>query len=145
MTGMAQAAIAGRLAYLLGFTGPAIVVDTACSSSLVALHQACQSLRSQECDLALAGGVNLILADDWVHPNTDQDRGMHAPDGRCKTFDASADGFGRGEGCGVVVLKRLSQALAEGTRSSAWCVVRWSTRMGAAAASRPPTARRSSR
>jgi acyl transferase domain-containing protein/acyl carrier protein len=114
ITGMAQASIAGRLAYLLGFTGPAMVVDTACSSSLVALHQACQSLRSQECDLALAGGVNLILADDWVHPNAEHDKRMHAPDGRCKTFDASADGFGRGEGCGVVVLKRLSQALAEG-------------------------------
>ncbi|MCB0124867.1 MAG: type I polyketide synthase, partial [Caldilineaceae bacterium] len=98
-------------AYTFGLRGPAVVVDTACSSSLVAVHQACQSLRAGECNLALTGGVNLILFDNWAP--TPDDR-MNAPDGRCKTFDAAADGFGRGEGCGVVVLKRLSDALADG-------------------------------
>ncbi|MEZ4684421.1 MAG: polyketide synthase, partial [Caldilineaceae bacterium] len=111
MTGSGLSVAAGRLAYTFGFRGPAVVVDTACSSSLVAVHQACQSLRTGECNLALAGGVNLILFDNWAP--TPDDR-MNAPDGRCKTFDAAADGFGRGEGCGVVVLKRLSDALADG-------------------------------
>ena len=91
-----------------------MAVDTACSSSLVAVHLACQSLRAGECDLALAGGVNLMLAPER-YVGFSQAR-MLAPDGRCKTFDAAADGYVRGEGCGVVVLKRLSDALADGDR-----------------------------
>ena len=100
----------GRISYLLGLQGPNIQLDTACSSSLVAVHLACQSLRSQECEMALAGGVNLLIS-----PLTTLSRCQAktvSPDGRCKTFDASADGYGQGEGCGVVVLKRLSDALA---------------------------------
>jgi acyl transferase domain-containing protein len=103
--------LAGRVSYLLGLHGPSMVLATACSSSLVAIHLACQSLRLGECKLALAGGVNLILN---PHANVVLCK-MNAlsPDGRCKTFDASADGYGRGEGCGVVVLKRLSDALSD--------------------------------
>ncbi len=113
-TGSALNVISGRLAYLLGLHGPCVSVDTACSSSLVAIHLACRSLRSHECDMALAGGVNTTLTPEpfvcfsgW---------GMMAPDGLCKTFDARADGFVRGEGCGMIVLKRLSDALADGDR-----------------------------
>ncbi|MEM7125068.1 MAG: SDR family NAD(P)-dependent oxidoreductase [Chloroflexota bacterium] len=113
-TGAAQSVAAGRLAYSFGFTGPAVAVDTACSSSLVALHQACQSLRQNECNLALAGGVNLILNEQWVTEGVHAEDRLHASDGRCKTFDAAANGFGRGEGCGMVVLKRLSDAKADG-------------------------------
>ncbi|HEX8186563.1 MAG TPA: beta-ketoacyl synthase N-terminal-like domain-containing protein, partial [Blastocatellia bacterium] len=103
---------AGRLSYALGVCGPSMAIDTACSSSLVAIHLACQSLRQRESDLALAGGVNYILSPE-VMVSFSQAR-MLAPDGRCKTFDDSADGYSRGEGCGVVVLKRLSDALASG-------------------------------
>jgi acyl transferase domain-containing protein len=100
----------GRLAHVLGLHGPNLALDTACSSSLVAVHLACQALRSKECDLALAGGVQLILS-PRVTIFLCRARAL-SPDGRCKTFDATADGYGRGEGCGVVVLKRLSDALA---------------------------------
>ena len=103
---------AGRLAYMLGLQGPTLAVDTACSSSLVALHLACQSLRSGECDLALAGGVSLMLT-PTMHVALSQMQVL-APDGRCKAFDAAADGYGRGEGGGMVVLKRLSAAQADG-------------------------------
>ena len=113
-TGMAQSAAAGRLSYALGLTGPSMAVDTACSSSLVAVHLACQSLRARECDVALAGGVNVILLPE-LSINFSKAR-MLSADGRCKTFDASADGYVRGEGCGVVVLKRLSDAVAAGDR-----------------------------
>jgi acyl transferase domain-containing protein len=113
-TGNLHSVTAGRVAYTLGLTGPAVAVDTACSSSLVALHQACQSLRNGECTLALAGGTHLILQENWATiPSLSTER-MFAADGRCKTFDATADGFARGEGCGVVVLKRLSDAQAAG-------------------------------
>jgi polyketide synthase PksN len=105
---------AGRLAYWLGVHGPTMSIDTACSSSLVAVHLACRSLRSGETDLALAGGVNLILS-PFVMMMICTAR-MLSPDGRCKTFDQSADGFGRGEGCGLVVLKRLSDARRDGDR-----------------------------
>ncbi len=113
-TGNELSFAAGRLSYVLGLHGPSMSVDTACSSSLVATHLACQSLRARECDLALAGGVSLILS-PVVYLFLSK-VGALAPDGRCKTFDASADGMGRGEGCGVIVLKRLSDALAAGDR-----------------------------
>jgi myxalamid-type polyketide synthase MxaE and MxaD len=111
-TGNVTSSAAGRLSYTLGFQGPSLTVDTACSASLVSTHLACQSLRSGECDMALAGGVNLILLPD-VTIYMCKAKTM-AADGRCKTFDASADGYVRGEGCGVIVLKRLSDALADG-------------------------------
>jgi acyl transferase domain-containing protein/NADPH:quinone reductase-like Zn-dependent oxidoreductase/NAD(P)-dependent dehydrogenase (short-subunit alcohol dehydrogenase family)/acyl carrier protein len=113
-SGMAHSIYSGRLSYLLGLQGPSLSVDTACSSSLVAVHLACQALRNSECRMALAGGVNLILAPD-IFISLSHAR-MLAPDGRCKTFDAAADGFARGEGCGVVVLKKLSDARADGDR-----------------------------
>jgi len=113
-TGTALNAAAGRISFTFDFRGPCMAIDTACSSSLVAIHTACQSLRNRESNLALAGGVNLMLSPDpfvliskW---------GMLSPDGRCKTFDASANGFVRGEGCGVLVLERLSDALANQRR-----------------------------
>jgi len=108
-TGMAHSVAAGRLAYTFGWQGPCLAVDTACSSSLVSVHLACQSLRARECDLAVAGGVNLILCPE-TSINFSKNR-MLSPDGRCKAFDASADGFGRGEGCGLIVLKRLSDVV----------------------------------
>ena len=111
-TGSAVSVAAGRLAYVLGLQGPCVALDTACSSSLTAVHLACQSLRLGECDLALAGGVNAILTPDAII-NFSQAR-MMALDGRCKTFDASADGFVRGEGCGMIVLKRVSDARRDG-------------------------------
>jgi amino acid adenylation domain-containing protein len=103
---------ANRLSYLWDLRGPSIAVDTACSSSLVAVHQACQSLRLGECHLALAGGVNLILTPDLSI--TFSQAGMLAADGHCKTFDANADGYVRGEGCGIVILKRVSDAIKDG-------------------------------
>ncbi|HEY2197838.1 MAG TPA: type I polyketide synthase, partial [Mycobacterium sp.] len=102
---------AGRLSYFLGAHGPAVVLDTACSSSLVTIHLACQSLRRRESDQALVAGVNLMLSPE--NSIATSRWGMLAPDGRCKTFDASADGYVRSEGCGVVVLKRLSDAVRE--------------------------------
>jgi acyl transferase domain-containing protein/SAM-dependent methyltransferase len=112
--GNAFSVAAGRLSYFLGVHGPSMAVDTACSASLVALHLACQSLRSGECPVALAAGVNLIISPE-ANINFSKSR-MLAPDGRCKTFDAGADGYVRGEGCGVVVLKTLSAAQADGSR-----------------------------
>lgn len=113
---------AGRISYLLGLQGPSIALDTACSSSLVSVHLACQSLRLGECQVALAGGVNVILMPETMV--TLAKARMLAADGRCKTFDASADGYGRGEGCGMLVLKRLSDALDDG--DSIWAVIRGS-------------------
>jgi acyl transferase domain-containing protein/acyl carrier protein len=113
-TGTSFAVAAGRLSYVLGLQGPALAIDTACSSSLVSIHLAVQSLRRRECDLALAGGVSLMLSPDLGIIFCQA--GMLSPDGRCKTFDASADGYGRGEGCGIVVLKRLSDATRDGDR-----------------------------
>ncbi len=110
--GNAHNLLSGRLSYIFDLKGPNIAVDTACSSSLVAVHLACQSLRAGEADLALAGGVNLILSPlSLLLPSK---MGLMAASGRSRTFDAQADGMGRGEGCGAVVLRRLSDALAEG-------------------------------
>ncbi|MBD2727328.1 type I polyketide synthase [Nostoc sp. FACHB-892] len=112
LTGNPLNAIAGRLSYTLGLQGPCMAIDTACSSSLVAIHTACQSLRNEECTHALAGGVNLILSPE---NNVALSKAkILSADGRCKTFDASADGIVRGEGCGIIVLKRLSDAIADG-------------------------------
>ena len=113
-TGVSFSTAVGRVAYSLGLKGPAIAVDTACSSSLVAVHQAVAGLQSGDADLALVGGVNAILTGGATR--VFEDAGMLAPDGRCKTFDEAADGYVRGEGCGVLVLKRLSEARAEGHR-----------------------------
>lgn len=109
-TGIFHSPAAGRLSYVLGLRGPSLAVDTACSSSLVAIHLACESLRRGECSVALVGGVNLILA-PFNHISTGRAQ-MLSPEGRCKTFSEGANGYGRGEGCGMVVLKRLSDALA---------------------------------
>ncbi|MFF2350912.1 type I polyketide synthase [Kitasatospora sp. NPDC058115] len=114
-TGVAHSIASGRLSYLLDLRGPSVSVDTACSSSLVAVHQACQNLRLGECDLAMAGGVNAVVSPDAAI-SFSQFPEMLADDGRCKTFDAAANGFVRSEGCGVVVLKRLSDAERDGDR-----------------------------
>ena len=113
-SGIAHSVASGRLSYLLGLQGPSLTIDTACSSSLVAVHLACQALRTGDCRMALAGGVNLILSPD-LYVALSHSR-MLSPDGRCRTFDAAADGFARGEGSAVVVLKRLSDAEADGDR-----------------------------
>ncbi|WP_413160472.1 SDR family NAD(P)-dependent oxidoreductase [Capilliphycus salinus ALCB114379] len=113
-TGNSHSTAAGRLSYLLGFTGPSLAVDTACSSSLVSIHLACQSLRNKECHLALAGGVNRIISPEFSI-NFSKAK-MLASDGRCKTFDAAADGFVRSEGGGIIILKRLSDAITNGDK-----------------------------
>ena len=112
ITGNALNVIAGRVAFALGLEGPAMAVDTACSASLVAVHQACQALHSGDCDLALAGGVNVLVSPASIVA-TSRAR-MLAADGRCKTFDAAANGYARSEGCGILVLKRLSDAERDG-------------------------------
>jgi acyl transferase domain-containing protein len=113
-TGNTHSLASGRLSYFLGLTGSSISVDTACSSSLVAVHLAIQSLRQKECNLAIAGGVNRIVSPQ-ASINFSQAR-MLSPQGRCHTFDAAANGFVRAEGCGVVVLKRLSDAIQDRDR-----------------------------
>ncbi|AGL28370.1 Phenolpthiocerol synthesis polyketide synthase PpsA [Mycobacterium tuberculosis CAS/NITR204] len=113
-SGGAMSIIANRLSYFLDLRGPSVAVDTACSSSLVAIHLACQSLRTQDCHLAIAAGVNLLLS-PAVFRGFDQ-VGALSPTGQCRAFDATADGFVRGEGAGVVVLKRLTDAQRDGDR-----------------------------
>lgn len=112
-TGTSHSAVAGRVSYLLDLRGPSVSIDTACSSSLVAVQMACQSLRSGECDMALAGGVNVMLS-PLTSVAYSQFPGMVSPDGICKAFDADADGSVPSEGCGMVVLKRLSDAVRDG-------------------------------
>jgi len=102
----------GRLSYFLGLQGPSLAIDTACSTSLVTVHLACQSLRNRESNLALAGGVSLMLSPE-VTLYLSKTRAL-SPDGRCKTFDKDANGYVRGEGCGMVVLKRFSDAISDG-------------------------------
>ncbi|OJA31300.1 hypothetical protein BGV47_24540 [Burkholderia ubonensis] len=111
-SGEAFSIAAGRLAYILGVHGPCMTIDTACSSSLVAVHLACRSLLDDECELALAGGTSLILSPEASIVSSNAR--MLSPTGQCWTFDHRADGYVRGEGCAVVVLKRLSRALADG-------------------------------
>lgn len=124
LTGAANSIAAGRLSYALGLQGPSVAVDTSCSASASAIHLACQSLRAQECSLALAAGVNLILLAHVTESVAAMQ--MLAPDGRCKTFSEGANGYVRGEGCVVVVLKRLSDAVEQNDnicgiiRGSAW-------------------------
>jgi len=108
-SGIAHSTASGRISYILGLQGPSISIDTACSSSLVAVHLACQGLRTGDCSLALAGGVNVMLAPETMIALS-RSR-MLSPEDHVKAFDAAADGFVRGEGCGVVVLKRLSDAV----------------------------------
>jgi acyl transferase domain-containing protein/acyl carrier protein len=110
-TGNVLNAISGRLSYTLGLCGPSIAIDTACSSSLVAVHLACQSLRNHESNLALAGGVNLMVLPELTVALCKTR--MLSPDGRCRSFDEAASGMGRSEGCGIIVLKRLSEALRD--------------------------------
>jgi acyl transferase domain-containing protein/acyl carrier protein len=120
--GNALSVLSGRLSYALGLQGPSMTVDTACSTSLVAVHLACQSLRSGESTVALAGGVNLIFGPEPYIPFSLAQ--MLAPDGRCKFGDSRADGFVRSEGAGMIVLKQLSSALADG--DSIYAVIRGS-------------------
>ncbi len=113
-SGNSPAMVAGRLSYVLGFHGPSLAIDTSCSSSLVAVHVACASLRAGECSVALAGGVNLILSPEGNIALSKAH--MMAPDGHCKTFDDTADGYVRAEGCSVIVLKKLSAAVGDRDR-----------------------------
>ena len=110
-TGGAHDVVAGRLNYTFDWRGPSLAVNTACSSSLVAVHLACQALRSGDCNLAIAGGVNLLLSPRFS--TSVAQMGMLSPDGRCKPFDERANGFVRAEGCAAVILKRLSDAVLD--------------------------------
>jgi acyl transferase domain-containing protein/acyl carrier protein len=124
LTGVAHSVIAGRLSYVFGLNGPSTVMDTACAAAASAVHLACQSLQTGECDQAIAGGVNLLLMPEVAHMLGSMQ--VMARDGRCKAFSADADGFVRAEGCGVIVLRRLSDAMARDEpilgmiRGSAW-------------------------
>lgn len=113
-SGNSLSGASGRLSYYFGCNGPSMSIDTACSSSLVALHQACQSLRQNECNLALVGGVNLLLSAQLQESLTQA--GMLSSDGQCKTFDESANGYVRSEGCLAIVIKKLSDAERDGDR-----------------------------
>ncbi len=123
VTGTALNTAIGRVSFALGLQGPSMAIDTACSSSLVAIHQAVGGLQRQEADLALAGGVHVFLIGRPLELRANA--GMLSPTGQCWTFDAAADGFACGEGCGLVVLKRLSEAEADGDRI--WAVIRGSS------------------
>lgn len=113
-TGGSSSIIANRISYFLDIQGPSIVIDTACSSSLVAVHLACRSLSTWDCDIALVGGTNVLISPEpW---GGFREAGILSPTGCCHAFDKSADGMVRGEGCGVIVLQRLSDARLEGRR-----------------------------
>src|ERR1700693_2315431 len=110
-TGASMTLLANRLSYVFDWRGPSLAVDTACSSSLVATHYACQSLWRGECDLAVAGGANVMLRPEYFIVMS---KGRYlSPHARCRTFDARADGYVRGEGAGVVILKPLATALRD--------------------------------
>ncbi|MEM7157012.1 MAG: SDR family NAD(P)-dependent oxidoreductase [Myxococcota bacterium] len=111
-TGIAHSILANRVSFLLDLQGPSEAIDTACSSSLVAIHRAARAILDGECDVALAGGVNLTLSPGLFQAFTDS--GMLSPQGRCKTFDANADGYVRGEGAGAIVIKTMAKARADG-------------------------------
>ncbi|WP_283472117.1 SDR family NAD(P)-dependent oxidoreductase [Methylosinus trichosporium] len=111
--GGSAAILSARLSYLLDLKGPSLPVDTACSSSLVAVHLACRALLADDCEMALAGGVSVLMNEPRLHAFLD-DAGMLSPTGLCRAFDASADGFAPGEGCGVLALKKLGAAIADG-------------------------------
>ena len=123
VTGTALNTAIGRVSFALGLEGPSMAIDTACSSSLVAIHQAVGGLHRNETDLAIAGGVHIFLSGRPLELRANA--GMLSPEGQCKTFDASADGFVCGEGCGLVVLKRLSMAEKDGDRI--WAIIRGSS------------------
>lgn len=110
-TGAMMTMVSNRISYIFDLRGPSISVDTACSGSLVAVHLACQSIWNKQCSLAIAGGVNVITAPEYTV--AESKGGFLSPEGRCKTFDSGADGYARGEGAGVVILKPLSQALTD--------------------------------
>jgi acyl transferase domain-containing protein/D-arabinose 1-dehydrogenase-like Zn-dependent alcohol dehydrogenase/aryl carrier-like protein len=112
--GISHSMASGRISFLLDLRGPSISVDTACSSSLVAVHLSCQSLRAGDCRAALAGGVSIKIKPG--HHLSLSKLGMLSPDGQCRTFDAGANGFVAGDGCGVIVLKKLADAIADGDR-----------------------------
>ena len=121
-TGTSNSILSGRLAHFYDCKGPALTIDTACSSSLVAIHQAVRSIRTGESELCIVGGVSAILSPTLYHIESVNQ--MLAKDGKCKTFDESADGFVRAEGCGVVILKPLESALKDGNRI--YCVIKGS-------------------
>jgi len=110
-TGNASSIASNRLSYFYNLCGPSMTIDTACSSSLVAIHEACLNIKNKECDMAVAGGVNLILSDEISEAF--KEGGMLSPDSKCKTFDAAANGYVRGEGCGVIILKSLEKAIKD--------------------------------
>ena len=111
-TGAGIEFVSARVSWFFDMQGPTLTLNTACSSSLVGLHLACQSLRTGECSMAIAGGVNVILNPDFFLFASNQ--GFLSGDGRCKSFDARADGYGRGEGCAVLALKRVEDAIRDG-------------------------------
>ncbi len=119
-TGNASSTASGRISYFLGLQGPNMAIDTACSSSLAALNEACERLQNGECSSAIVGGVSALLSPE-LSINFSK-AGMLAPDGKCKTFDEHADGYVRGEGCGIVILKRLSDALQN--KDKIWAVIK---------------------
>ena len=112
LTGTSPSCSAGRISYFYGLTGPCIAMDTACSSSLTALNEAVAAIRSGQCEAAVVGGVNLVLSPNFMVYFSKL--GAISPDGRCKSFDDSADGYSRGEGCGIIIIKPLSQAVKDG-------------------------------